>query len=158
MAPRISPTKINGMTKSVTSQAGSRRRIRSSLPAMARLRRIVVLFLPEMASGQIQEHTLQARAEDVDAVQSMDVGIELVEDLRGCRCWVRGGEVQTIPVVANAESVDLHRRCRALEAKLELARPVRGNQLGDRPLGDEATLVDENHGRVERLDLGEVMR
>ena len=68
IAPRINPTKINGMRNIKTSHAGSRRRIRSSFPAIARLRRIVVLRFTEVASGQVEEHTLEAGAEDVDAV------------------------------------------------------------------------------------------
>src|SRR5271170_786731 len=88
----------------------------------------------------------------------MDVGIEFVEDLCGRGGWIRSGKVETIPFVSNGESVDLHRRCWALEPKLEFARSVRGNQLVDRPSGNDVTFVDEDHGRVESLDLGEVMR
>ncbi len=91
--PRINPTKINGMRNTRMSQAGSRRRIRSSFLTILRLRRIVLAFrFADATTGQIAEDTLKTGAEDADTVQLIDLGIELVENLSGDWCWIGGGK------------------------------------------------------------------
>src|ERR1700733_7895921 len=156
--PRINPTKINGMTKTKMSHAGSRRRIRSSFLRIVRLRRIVmVLRFDEAVSGQIEENTLKTGWMDAYAVQPMDISIELVENLSGDWGGSRGRRPKAVAVLLNGKSVEVHKRCRSLEPKLEFAQSVCGNQLVDRPAGNNATFVDENHGRIQSLDLGEVV-